>query len=90
MEVKTRKSNVGNINQSQPKPEEETAYFYSLPAEDAADCGEGEDEDTDQTDDQDDGHSILHWSTLQSSGFSMKLFRFTSEIEIMRSFPSSS
>ena len=76
MEVKTRKSNVGNVNQFQPKPEEETTYFYSLPAEDAADGGEGEDEDTDQTDDQDDGHSILHGSTLQASGFSLKLFTF--------------
>ena len=65
MEVKTRKSNVGNINQFQPKPEEETTYFYSLPAEDAADGGDGEEEDGGETEDEDPGHLIIIRFTLQ-------------------------
>ena len=40
MDVRTGKSNVSNINQSSPGLDEETTYFYSLPAEDQQNCGD--------------------------------------------------
>ena len=69
MEVKTRKSNVGNINQSQPKPEEETTYFYSLPAEDADDDWESGDEYAAQTEDQNQSDLIVQIFTLKYKEF---------------------
>lgn len=65
MDVRTGKSNVSNINQSSPGLDEETTYFYSLPAEDAADGGDGEEEDGGETEDEDPGHLIIIRFTLQ-------------------------
>ena len=66
MDVRTGKVMlVTSINLYQHRKKEETTYSYSLPAEDAADGGDGEEEDGGETEDEDPGHLIIIRFTLQ-------------------------